>query len=264
LDTFEKEGVEVDRAGSDCTQSYVLYNVKLGKSLSVTIRGPLGERRARASKIDELSGIYSQMVRSLLSGKPMSTDSNAMDRSNVTSVQMAPKRVQADSLWYVKLGYGGTIGNEFHGGPLFGVGYRYELDKLGIDVSFANFKVSLDKKNQATSDGDGGVSGSWVKLMAVYFFKPKANSTLYVEGGLSWGGAAVSEDGRNYSNNGLQGELGVGYELLRASTIRLFCGLEATLPFYMVYSEGKSVYAPSLGLTLGVGWGGNNVLRVVE
>jgi hypothetical protein len=75
-----------------------------------------------------------------------------------------------------------------------------------------------------------------------------------------------------YSGSGLQGEVSVGYELLRASTIRIFAQGDATLPFYKVHStivtssgasNTDSSYAPSFVVSLGIGWG-RSVIRVQE
>jgi hypothetical protein len=119
----------------------------------------------------------------------MNTVNDTMDRTNVTSAQQAPNRVEADSLWYARLGYGGAIGPSFSNGPAFGFGYRYELDSLGIDFSFLNFMVDSGSSNNGSSMG---ATGSWIKLMALYFLNPLANRSSYLGGGLGWGATAVA------------------------------------------------------------------------
>ena len=57
----------------------------------------------------------------------------------------------------------------------------------------------------------------------------------------------------------------MGYELLRASTIRIFVQGDVTLPIYKVHGDtvdfnsgtvsSASSYAPSFVLALGIGWG---------
>jgi len=64
--------------------------------------------------------------------------------------------------------------------------------------------------------------------------------------------------------SGLQGELTAGYELGRATTIRMFMQADAILPFYSVTSQSISSrgvvssttrrYTPSLVMSLGFGW----------
>jgi hypothetical protein len=62
------------------------------------------------------------------------------------------------------------------------------------------------------------------------------------------------------SGSGLQAELSAGYELLRASTIRLFGQADANLPIHRVHDTNTgsdSSYAPSFALSFGIGWGGS-------
>jgi hypothetical protein len=65
-----------------------------------------------------------------------------------------------------------------------------------------------------------------------------------------------------WDGSGLQGELTVGYELARATSLRLFVQADAVLPFYEVTSETYSRsalvstdhrYAPSLVVSIGLG-----------
>jgi hypothetical protein len=80
-------------------------------------------------------------------------------------------------------------------------------------------------------------------------------------GGISWGGG-YSSSGTSWANrtywqgSGLQGELTVGYEVGRASTLRVFVQADATLPFYMMTSSrtGDTRYSSSLAVSVGVGW----------
>ena len=62
--------------------------------------------------------------------------------------------------------------------------------------------------------------------------------------------------------SGVRGELPAGYELARATTLRVFVQADATLPFYRVSSDTRSPnglvatdrrYVPSLVLSIGVG-----------
>jgi hypothetical protein len=63
----------------------------------------------------------------------------------------------------------------------------------------------------------------------------------------------------------------VGYEFLRASTIRMFLQADATLPFYTVrrytfdsvsgVRASASSWVPSLAFSFGIGWG-KSITRV--
>jgi hypothetical protein len=257
--TLQQNGVEV--SNQNCMGTYSVYNLRLGNSVNVYLQGPQGYRQATARTVEDLPALYSQMVRSLITGQPMDATSGAVvDRNNVTTAQAAPNRVEADSLWYIRLGYAAIAGPAFNTGPDLGFGYRYELDNVGIDASL-NLVVATDRGSAADNNGGGSVGGSFIKLEAMYYTDPTANQSPYFGGGISWGGVATANSSVAYSGGGLQGELTAGYELLRASSIRLFGQFNATLPFYGVsgidingLTTNKS-YAPTFGLSLGLAWG---------
>jgi len=260
---LQRQGQEVVAQG--CQETWSVYHVRLGYSINVFMQSPRGSRQATARAIEEVPAVYSQMIRSLLTGIPMNTAYGTVDRTNVTAAQQAPNRVEADSLWYARLGYGSIAGPSYSGGPTFGFGYRYELDSLGIDFSFLNFTVPSNNGSSSSSS----FSGSLIRLQALYFLNPLANGSFYGGAGAAWGfTVGVSEDSagmfHTLSGSGLQGELSFGYEFLRASTIRMFAQADATVPFYRIEgttisSAGVSVtdrtYAPTFTLTIGLGWG---------
>jgi hypothetical protein len=260
IQAFEVEGVVTDIEGFACSETYFVANVKLGSAINVTVTGPAGSRQARATSLDELSLVYSQIVKALLTGQPIATGGAAVDRNNVTTDQMAPRRAAADSLKYVRIGYGTVAGDGLHSGPSFGFGYRYELDTFGVEASIFNFLLRTD------SEGAGaGVSASWIKLMGLYFFQPVAAESSYLGLGTSWGGTAVEINGSTYSGGGLQGELSLGFEMLRASTIRMFVQLDVTLPLYMSdNSAGAERYTPAAVVSVGGGFGRSHTVRVVH
>lgn len=258
---LRQQGVAV--ADQNCMGTYVVYHVRLGNSITVFMQGPQGYREAPARAIEEIPAVYSQMIKSMLTGQPMSTANNTIDRSNVTATQQAPNRVQADSLWYLRLGYGAVWGSSANGGPGFGLGYRYEIDVLALDLSFNLLMV--DDDDPATPDV--GVTGSWAKLMAHYFMNPMSNGSFYLGGGASWGGTATMTGTDTLSGSGLQGELAAGFEFLRASTIRMFAEANATLPFYTAKPVVGSVttqseWVPSFMVSVGIGFGRGGLIRV--
>jgi hypothetical protein len=210
------------------------------------------------------------MVRSIVTGRPM-TGMNVVDRTNVTVSQASVNRVHSDRFGYARLGYAGLFGDRTYGMPSLGFGYRFELDSLGLDLSFLN----LQQGGSSYQSSGHAIAGSWLKLQGLYFLRPTANASAYFGGGLSWGHsniAAGSADDRpdtyrtDWHGSGLQGELTIGYELPRASTLRLFMEVNGVLPFYRVTSEtylysrsGSATtvdrrYAPSVVASVGVGW----------
>ena len=268
---FTQAGERVGPAG--CGSPYSLTHVRLGNTIVVSIDGPGGRREGIALGMDDLPALYSQMVRSIVTGRPME-GFNVIDRTNVTTSQSDARRVHTDSLWYARLGYGSLFGNESYGTPALGFGYRAELDAFAIDVSFLNFQFSANDSFSSR----GATTQSLLKLSGLYFLSPRANRSAYLGGGLSYGhqnfgGGPYNATNGYYSSDwegsGLQGELTAGYEFARVTTFRMFVQADAVLPFYEATSETYSIpsrtstvppvpttshrYAPSLIVSIGVG-----------
>lgn len=263
-DALRAQKLDVSRTG--CATTYTIYSLRLGNSVTAHISGPEGLKSQKAQNIEELPETYSQLARALVGGEE--GQMSGVDRTNVTRKQAAPRRVSADSVWFLRLGYGGIVGGNFASGPAFGLGYRYELDQYGIEISGLNFLLATDGGDSS----DAGLTGSWIRLGGVYFFDELANHSPYANLGLSWGGTAVTSDFNGeryaYTGSGLQGEVGVGYEFLRASTIRLFIEANAVLPFYSTTittfdDVNDSIYTPSFTLSLGLGYD-SSPRRIVE
>jgi hypothetical protein len=210
---FELEGRRVSPA---CGTIYALSHIRLGETIIVSLLGPKDRRDGTALGLDDLPALYSQMVRSLVTGRPM-TGFNVVDRTNVTVSQAAAaNRVDSERFTYARLGFGSVFGDHAYGGPAIGFGYRVEGDTLGLDVSFLNFQAPSDD-----GSGSGATAGSLLKLQGLYFTRPKANAATYFGGGVSWGGTdfggatyhysnGVSNGRSSWSGSGLQGELTVG------------------------------------------------------
>ena len=268
MQALQKNGERVTTQG--CAGTYTFYHVKLGATISVYLYGPTGAyREARAAKLEELPLVYEQMVVAMRTGQSMATGGGTVDRYNATIDQMAPRRVQSDDLKYVRLGYGTVAGGSVFGGPAFGFGWRHELDRIGIDLSFINFIIAAESKPNESAINFGG---NWVQLETLFFFDPMGSNTLYLGGGISWGATAIYEEGMTsntrISGSGLQGQVTGGFEMFRSSTLRLFLEADATLPFYYCTPDfsGSNIsrYTPSFLIRAGTGWGKSNTLQVVN
>ena len=266
---FELAGQRIAAAG--CPAAYELSHVRIGNTIVVTLAGPLGRRETTAVGLDDLPAVYSQMVRSLVTGQPLGSMA-IIDRTNVTLSQDLPaRRVQSDTYWHARLGYGSVFGSQTHGVPALGFGYRAEFDRFGVDVSFFNYHFDQGSGYYPTRSST--FAGSLLKLEGLYFTSPTANRTAYFGGGLSWGGTDLGDGLKSWSGHGLQGELTTGYELARATTVRLFIQGDATLPLYNTVSETYSSpqrlpngrylaptvttehrYTPSVIVSMGIGW----------
>jgi hypothetical protein len=150
------------------------------------------------------------------------------------------------------------------------IGYRRELDTFGVDVSFFNFQYKSSNRSYGyVETGSSGSTGNWLKLDFLRFTAPTSSRSPYVGGGMSWSVANFDNASTRWEGSGLQGELTAGYELGRASSIRVFVQADAGLPFYKLNSTSYTYtntppyvivgptaqrYAPSLTLSLGIGW----------
>jgi len=265
---FELEGERV--VAGACAMPFTISHVVLGNTITVTIVGADGRRQATALGLDDLPAVYSQMVRSIVTGRPMS-GWNVVDRTNVTRKQSEVTRVNSDSVGYARLGYGATFGDRVYGGPAVGFGYRVELDSVAVDVSFFNFQVNSEYNagSYGYSSSRSASTGTLLKLQMLRFLNGTGNHSVYAGGGLGWGGTSLSHGGSTWNGSGLEADVTAGYEIARATTMRFFAQADASFPFYKVASNytynryctacgfspiRNTQYTPSVVLSLGIGW----------
>jgi hypothetical protein len=263
-----KNHVNVVEGG--CTVTYTIYNVKLGNAITVYVVGPSGTQQLRASKIDELPQVYEQLAHAIVTGQPLGSDQNA-DRTNVTDAQTAPKRIASDNLKFVTIGYGLETGPGTAGGPAIGYGWRFELDRLAVEISG---DIAIVSSTDSMGNSHGGVSGNLIKLAGYYYQNPISNASLYYGLGLGYGVAFLCDNNVNtggncYAGGGLEASPTVGYEMLRSSTIRFLVQLTAGLPLYTanaLLTDGTTDkrWIPTFALSVGIGFGRSNTIRVVS
>lgn len=261
---FQKVGVKIKK--QSCKYTYKANNIRLGSSITASIKGPKGIRSMQIDRIEDLGNAYEQMVHSLLKGSQLGdTAGSGMTRHNVSIKQAIPTRVENDSVVYIGIGPGYILGSNPNELPIsFNVGYRYELDSFGLDVNLQLVNAQ-NKEDSSTS--------TMLNLSGIYFLDPVANHSLYFGGGLGLGAMDISTSNAAYMGDGLHLKAQVGYEFFRVSTLRLMIQFDVTLPFYNLedtyyndYSNqnsitnldatnsNKSMYAPTFGLSLNLGW----------
>jgi hypothetical protein len=175
-----------------------------------------------------------------------------INRRNVPIDLANPLRVKTDQLFYVKLGYGGIVSDYTAQGAAGGLGYRYEMDNVAVDLSLLNCVFG--------QKGNDGIGCNFVQLQGLYFFNPLGNSSPYCGGGIGYSLIYIDDnDGNKYSGNGVAGIATLGFETMRVSTIRLFIQLDATLPFFKLKGkdnsiENKKIYGSTLMLSMGIGF----------
>jgi len=251
---FIKAGESVTSEG--CANTYTLVNIRLGKSITTIVDGPKGNRRLQVERIEELGAVYEQIAYSLVHGTKLGdTASQGVNRNNITAKQALPNRVESDSLIHVSFGSGLIIGANPDSVPInLGLSYRYELDHFGIDFGGSMLFIP--------GEGDDKAALAQASLSGLYFFNGEANHSSFAGAGLGLSSMGISQDDFDYSGGGMHARAMIGYEFLRASTIRFSVQADLTIPFYsaevnpesdsdQMTPEEKSLYAPILGITLG-------------
>lgn len=255
---FRKAGETV--ATGDCSAQYTIANIRLGTSITSTVTGPKGTRSLQVSKIEELGSAFEQMASSLVTGATLGdTAGSSVSRSNVTSRQATPNRIENDSLVYANVGPGYIVGVDPDEVPItIGGGYRYELDAFALDLG--------GQLVIASGEDSGGVS-LFGNVGALYFLDPVANNSAFVGGGLGLGTMSADKDGESFAGGGLHARVSAGYEFFRASTMRFIVQADATFPLYDLEGEegrtdgmgnpipeSDSLYTPVFGLSIGGGF----------
>ena len=258
-DEFEHAGEPLAAAGAPCGKSYTLVHVQLGRLIVVTINGEGQRWEGRAPGLEELAAVYRQMVRSIVTGKPM--DSLAVvDRTDVTTAQAAPKRMQADTFSYARVGYTAAFGRGLPSAPAFGFGHRAEMDTFAIDAAF----FTMSAANTTYGPGPtGGSAVSIVDIRGLHFFGPTSQGSFYAGGGLGFDVVSLADGTSTWHGSGLKLDATAGYEFARATTLRAFLQVDAGFPLYTAtattysrtgVSSSAGRWIPSLTVSIGVGW----------
>jgi hypothetical protein len=224
----------------DCSDNWSLTHLRLGGSITVSAVSPNRRLKLTVSSEADLPGVYSQIANAIVHNKEIG---DSLARDNVTRDQASPKRVKAEFMSIVT--FGGTLYPPAGAAvaPTFGFGMRVELDTWAIDVSG---KVALppDALQAAFFSASGHLNG-------LYFLDGQANHSFYVGGGLGYGGIAYESAG-NLSGAGFDLQGIGGFEMFRASTMRMLVQGHAGLPLYVL--DGADTWSPQFGLSIGIGY----------
>jgi hypothetical protein len=148
------------------------------------------------------------------------------------------------------------------------IGYRGKFQQYGLDA-FARANLGLADQSPSTNsvgghtDYEGGLS---VGLHFLYYFDPDGITSLYAGGGASFELTVLSmirpadqrqdRDRDTLLTGGLNIDLLVGYEFMRASAIHFFGQVEANAPTYGIHSERRwgvvDTYLPGASAQIGV------------
>lgn len=244
-------------AQEDCREEWVVFHLRLGDRITVVVASPFGRRSDEVSGVADLPAQYSQSIRALLRGRePSDEASGVVDRTNVTSAQTAARRVPTESLFVLRMGYGYASAPGDGAGPFLGCSWRKELNRFALDIGFANL---LMLTTDSFAEDDQLVAGPFspVTLGVTYNFRPTASATPYVGAGLGLTGWDTLQDTEGIA---LDLRVSIGYEMLRASNMRLFVQADGSVALNHVRRwvyDGQLRHRPVVAvLSLGVGFGG--------
>jgi hypothetical protein len=228
--------------GGDCETTWVVVHIKLGRSVTVSARSGEKTYKMTAEAVEDLPRVYAQLAHGIVTGEPLK---NSIDRSNVTRGQSQGRRVKSEYMATVL--FGGTAYPPAGAlvAPTLGGGFRVEMDHWAIDATA--------KLAWPAGDPEGGHQFSAMQghLNALRFGDPLAPSTWFYGGGLGygltyWQNGPDSGDGHGFEAGGI-----AGYELGRASTMRLFVQADLTVP---LYSSESNFWSPYIGLSIGIAY----------
>ena len=169
----------------DCENRYEVAHIRLGNTISITLKGPKGVRDSIADGLDDVPTVYSQMVRSLVRGVPMES---VVDRTNVSERQSRPaNRVRSDSPDLREARIRQHVRRSQYSGPAMTlIGYRRELDRVAVDISFFSYQRMPNRTYYAYASSppaNVGQSRVVVEVLFLRFNKPLASRSLYGGGG---------------------------------------------------------------------------------
>jgi hypothetical protein len=223
--------------GEPCDNTWQISHVQLGKSITVRVEAREQVSTLVISVVEDLVRAYSQITNSILTEVPLEA---AISRTDVTAEQAeGQRRISTEFLTTLRFG-GGMLSPSSGLAPAIGGGMRVELNKWAID---ADWSLVFDTHAGREQVGMGG------HINVLSFLSPTANHTPYVGGGVGYGLKDV--DGAD--GYGFEGQIVGGYEMFRASKMRLFFQMDAVLPAYtMAMSGGDQLWAPSVIGAIGI------------
>lgn len=246
---------------SGCAETVTVSHVRVGSSINVAVRAAGGARVARAASMESLPDTYLALLRD---EGPLTATTAAAPAAAPSTHASASSRSwfgfgAGHGQLYARLGYHGTTaGDDAKFGPSLGIGYRFEVGRLLLDASTAN----LNFWRRTQRDSYDETWNAYLRLMAFRYVDDLVGVDLYAGGGLSYGQLRGYDEGIGHGD-GMQGEIGIGYEMLRTTVVRAFVQLVTSVPFYALYSEShihpavvteRRDYGLTTALSVGVGF----------
>lgn len=146
---------------------------------------------------------------------------------------------------YVKLGPNViNVGSPVFVSPNIGLGIRSETYEGAVDVSFSYSMAKMGRDIIA-------YQAIFPKIVYHRFLCPYASNSFYYGGGASW--AEIRNKAQGVKFSGLMGNVSVGYEMGRNSSIRQMIQLDVDQPL-LAYRLEQSLPMPSVQASYSLGF----------
>lgn len=243
-----------------------LYPLKDGWTVFARYSGYAREEKVDYVTADEFAQLAQRLARSLLYDRPIS---DTITRENVLRADSEQRFRTVGVRGHALFGMGtalrvGKLPTSTEDGsgatdelrlltPItLALGYRGKLKAWGLD---AQGRVNLGTRERAASYnlGGGHADYSGGVGLALHFFRyldPPGVTSVYLGGGASFDLAIFSlirpEDDRGSDSRdslvsgGLNLDLVLGYEFLRASSLHFFTQVELNVPTYVIHAESDA------------------------
>lgn len=267
---------------ANCTERLTieLYPLRHGWTVFARYSGHSREEKVEHVALDEFSSLAQRLTKALLRDKPIS---DVMNRENVLRADSQSDLRTIDGEGHFVLGFGAR----FRYGELptvegdtvsdtgrlltpldFHLGYRGKYQAWGLDA-FVRGALGISGQAPRSNPTGGHVDYTGSGAFGLHFlryFNAKGISSLYWGGGAQFQLSAFSVikpegdreggDIERLYGGGLDVDLLIGAEFMRASSVHFFVQLEAQIPAYLFETEvdagGVDTWLPGGMLQIGM------------
>ena len=276
------EGAEAVSEGCQETLTVEMYPLPDGWTVFARFTGTAREEKVDRVQADELAQLAQRLTAALLHDRSIQ---ETISRQTVLRADSEARLRMVDGRGYWTLGMGTTLraaqlptaerADELVEEqwrlvtPLdLQIGYRVKFQAWGLDA-FIRGMLGLNERAVGRNDFGGHADygmGLQTGLHFLRYLAPEAMNSLYLGGGASFELSSFrvikSRDRRGYDDReslltgGLNADLLIGYEFMRASAVHFFIQGDLQLPTYFIDTEnsagGVETYAPGAVLQIGL------------
>jgi hypothetical protein len=276
-------GFSAVNEGCEQRMSVELYQLETGWTVFARYTGTEREEKVAHADIDEFVELAQRLAYALLRNRPVG---QTITRENVLRADSERDLRTIDGTGHLVFGMGTEVRlarlptAQGVGQPAadelriltpasIQVGYRRKLKSWGFDA-FGRFDLGTENTGIHQNDLGGHVDYSFSLMSGLHFLHyldPPGINSLYVGGGASFelaffdvvrpaSARTLNGDRDSLVAGGLNVDLLIGYEFLRASSVHFFGQIELDAPTYIINTEndtgGVDTYMPGAVAQIGI------------